>query len=98
MKDLLKFDTNRNDFSSMLYVSFSQVEKAFFASNNHLCPAAFDLIHCDVWKPYSVATYAGHRYFLSLVDDCTMFTWVYLVRQKSDVEFIIPKFFALIET
>ncbi|XP_022891847.1 uncharacterized protein LOC111406698 [Olea europaea var. sylvestris] len=39
-----------------------------------------------------------HRYFLTLVDDCTRFTWIYLMKQKSDVEFIIPKAFKMVET
>lgn len=33
-----------------------------------------------------------------MVHDCTLFTWIYLIRQKSYVSFIILKFFALIKT
>lgn len=55
-----------------------------------------NLVHCDTWSPYHIPTH--YQYFLTLVDDCTKFTWVYLMKQKSDVSFIIPKFFSLIET
>lgn len=63
-----------------------------------MSPTAFDLIHYDIWGPFNAVTHAGHKYFLTSVNDCTRFTWVYLMRQKSNVEFIIPKFFTLIET
>lgn len=64
-----------------------------FICHNHLSKCAFDLIQCDIWGQYPVPTYNGH-----LVDDCTRFTWVYLMKHKSDAKHIIPKFFSLIET
>ncbi|KAG8482872.1 hypothetical protein CXB51_023953 [Gossypium anomalum] len=45
----------------------------------------FSLIHLDLWGPYRVSTHSGHRYFLTIVDDFTRLTWVYLLRLKSDV-------------
>ncbi|XP_075499485.1 uncharacterized protein LOC142537893 [Primulina tabacum] len=42
-----------------------------FVSNQNISPHSFDLKHCDVWGPHHVSTYNGHRYFLTLVDDCT---------------------------
>ena len=58
----------------------------------------FDLIHCDVWGPFHLPDFSGHRYFLTLVDDCTRYTWLFLMHQKSDVTHVIPKFFKLIST
>ena len=40
----------------------------------------------------------GYRYFLTIVDDCTRFTWVYLLKQKSDVVVAIPQFFNMVTT
>ncbi|WJZ87684.1 hypothetical protein VitviT2T_007049 [Vitis vinifera] len=58
----------------------------------------FDLVHCDIWGPYSVSSHARHRYFPTLVDDCSRFTWIFLLKQKSDVGTIIPKFFNMVVT
>ena len=58
----------------------------------------FDLIHCDIWGPYHIPSYSGYQYFLTLVDDCTRFTWLYLLKHKSDVHSIVPNFFNLVET
>lgn len=69
-----------------------------FTSNNHTSPNPFDLVHCDTWGPYHVPIHSGYRYLLTLVDDCTGFTWVYLMRHKLDASCIIPKFFKMIET
>ncbi|KAK9682189.1 hypothetical protein RND81_10G056600 [Saponaria officinalis] len=44
----------------------------------------FELIHMDIWGPYGVP-YKGHyRYFLTIVDDYSRATWVYLLKFKSD--------------
>ena len=69
-----------------------------FVSSNHLSKCAFDLVHCNTWGPYHIPTYVEHRYFLTLVDDYTRFTWVFLMRHKSKARNIVPKFFSLVET
>ena len=38
-------------------------------------------------------SYSGHRFFLTLVDDCTRFTWVFLLKNKSDAISVVPRFF-----
>ena len=45
-----------------------------FPFHNHVSEFPFDLIHCDIWGPYVVPTVAGHKYFLTIVDDCTRST------------------------
>ncbi|RVW30184.1 Retrovirus-related Pol polyprotein from transposon RE2 [Vitis vinifera] len=41
--------------------------------------------HIDIWGPFNVSTPGGHRYYLTIVDDCTRATWVYLLCAKADV-------------
>ena len=67
-----------------------------FVSHNNLSKSPFDLIHVDIWGPYPVNTHSGHRFFLTIVDDCTRFTWVFSLKHKSDVNDIIPYFFNLV--
>lgn len=45
----------------------------------------FDLIHCNVWGPYSHKSTCGLSYFPTLVDDHSRSTWVYLLAHKSNV-------------
>jgi hypothetical protein len=43
----------------------------------------FDLIHFDIWGPYSTDSLNGVKYFLTIVDDFSRFTWVHLMVTKS---------------
>lgn len=40
----------------------------------------------------------GYKYFLTVVDDASRFTWVFLLKQKSDVQQVFPDFCTMIAT
>lgn len=40
-----------------------------FPFNNKLSTYAFDLVHMDVWGPYSTPTLEGFKYLLTVVDE-----------------------------
>ena len=70
---------------------------SFFPSNNKsLFP--FHLMHSDVWGPSRVTNLSGARWFVTFIDDCTRVTWVFLMKQKSDVVHIFPTFHNMIKT
>lgn len=77
---------------------FAKQKRSSFTSNNHRVDTVFDLVHVDVWSPFSTISHASHRYFLTVVDDYIKDTWVFLLKKKSDVLAIIPKFFKLVKT
>jgi hypothetical protein len=52
----------------------------------------FQLLHCDIWGPHRHPTHSGARYFLTIVDDFTRCTWVFLMSHKSDVAPLIKSF------
>lgn len=58
----------------------------------------FELIHCDVWGPYSVSSSSGASYFLTIVDDCSRGIWIYLMANKSEVAKLIKNFCAMTKT
>ena len=68
-----------------------------FISSNNLSITPFHLIHYDIWGPFHILTTKGYHYFLTIVDECTCFTWVYLLRSKYDVVHVFPKFVNLIQ-
>ena len=59
---------------------------------------SFDLLHMDVWGPYKVPTYDGMKFFLTLVDDHTRWTWIYFMHLKSDVITILEDFIVMVST
>ena len=50
----------------------------------------------DVWGPFSVLTSNGHKYFLTIVDDASRATWVFLLKAKSEVRTLIVSFYNMI--
>lgn len=42
--------------------------------------ACFELLHMDIWGPFSIPTLQGEQYFLTLVDDYSRFTWLHLIK------------------
>ena len=49
-----------------------------FPFDNKRAVHSFDLVHMDVWGPFSISTTARHIYFLTIVDDASRATWVFL--------------------
>lgn len=58
----------------------------------------FELIHIDTWGPYRVKTRGKYKYFLTVVDDCTRFTWVFFMVQNSDYLATLKIFYNYVET
>lgn len=52
----------------------------------------FSLIHCDIWGPHKVTSHSGARYFLTIVDDYTCCTWLYLMRFKYETQPLLKSF------
>ena len=54
----------------------------------------FELIHCDIWGPHKLETHSGAHYFLTIVDDFTRFTWIFLMKFKSETQMLLKQFIA----
>ncbi|KAJ9563192.1 hypothetical protein OSB04_008352 [Centaurea solstitialis] len=60
------------------------------------CP--FDLIHSDVWGPAPHPSMGGARYFVIFIDDHTRFTWIYLMKHRSELPQLYITFARMIQT
>ena len=60
--------------------------------------SSFDLIHSDVWGPSPISTPGGSRYFIIFVDDFSLYTWIYLFKNRSELYQIYRDFTKMIET
>ncbi|KAL0846098.1 hypothetical protein Bca101_019344 [Brassica carinata] len=72
-------------------------KKQPFPLRQNMCSTPFERLHIDVWGPFSEETQDGHRYFLTIVDDHTRVTWIYLLKHKSDVLRVFPEFITMVE-
>jgi transposase InsO family protein len=73
-------------------------KRASFPISNTRALTPFSLIHSDIWGPSTVVNISGARWFVSFIDDCTRVSWVFLLKQKSDVSHIFPIFYDMINT
>jgi len=69
-----------------------------FTSSSIKIVAPFKLIHCDIWGLHKIPIHAGARYFLIVVDDFTLFTWVHLMSFKSNTQSLLKSFFSWVKT
>ncbi|KAF3771649.1 Retrovirus-related Pol polyprotein from transposon TNT 1-94 [Nymphaea thermarum] len=59
---------------------------------------SFALVHSDVWGPSGVPTCRDCHYFLTLIDDYSRCTFVYLLKERSEVPAVVKNFVAFVET
>jgi histone deacetylase 1/2 len=74
----------------------AKIHKLPFARSLHSTKAPLELVHSDVWGP-AVKSVGGFRYYVSFVDDFTRFSWIYLLKRKSNVESAFYSFQAYVE-
>ncbi|XP_015162805.1 uncharacterized protein [Solanum tuberosum] len=68
-----------------------------FPLSNTTTSTCFHILHADVWGPYRVPTHDGKIYFLTIVDDCSRYTWLLLINSKSEVIVALRNFFTMIQ-
>jgi hypothetical protein len=54
-------------------------------------------VNTDVWGPYQVSSLGVSCYYVTFIDYATRKTWVYYIRQKSDVFDTFKRWEALVE-
>ena len=57
----------------------------------------FSLVHSDVWGPSRIKNISGTRWFVTFVDDHTRVTWVFLMKEKSEVGHIFQTFNLMVQ-
>ncbi|KAJ9555827.1 hypothetical protein OSB04_010441 [Centaurea solstitialis] len=69
-----------------------------FEINESKSSSSFDLIHSDVWGPAPHPSMGGARYFVIFIDDHTRFTWIYLMKHRSELPQLYITFTRMIQT
>ena len=77
---------------------YAKHKRSSFSSSTSHALNNFDLIHVDIWGPCSKISMHGHCYFLTIMDDHSCFTWIYLMQTKAEARKIIIDFVTYIET
>ncbi|KAL0319934.1 UNVERIFIED_CONTAM: Retrovirus-related Pol polyprotein from transposon TNT 1-94 [Sesamum radiatum] len=74
-----------------------QHKRPFPSGTSWRAKAVLELIHTDVCGPMRTPSHEQNRYFILFIDDYSRMTWVYFMREKSEVFKIFKKFKNLVE-
>lgn len=56
-----------------------------FAKSDTKSKEVLDLMHSDVCGPMAVKYFGGHKYYVTLINDLSSKTWLYLLNNKYEV-------------
>lgn len=68
----------------------------FYSSDNKV-KHCFNLMHYDLWGPYRVLASCGANYFFTTVDDCSRAVWIYLLKGKHEVAYVLKNSISMIK-
>lgn len=74
-----------------------KAHKLPFSPSQTVCNAPLELIHSDVWGPAPLISSNGFQYYVHFTDHYSRFTWLYLLKHKSDVYKAFTDFKQLVE-
>ena len=63
---------------------FGKLHRNKFPKAIHRTKGTLDYIHSDCWGPCRVESLGGCRFFVSIIDDYSRMTWVYMMKHKSE--------------
>jgi transposase InsO family protein len=95
--NLQKLVPSLSDFSSFNCETceLSKHHRATFKlRNDEPCLHPFALVHSDVWGPARTTGLCGARYFVTFIDDHSRLTWVYVLKDRSQLFAIFQFFYA----
>ena len=63
----------------------SKSHKLPFSLSSRTSTRPLELVHSELWGPAPVCSHFGFLYYIIFIDDFSKFTWLYLLKKKSDV-------------
>ena len=69
-----------------------------FNSSESISTDIFDLIHSDVWLPSPVSSIGGSRYFVVFIDDYSRYSWIFHMKNHSELLQVYSNFAKMVET
>lgn len=86
-KDFPMIHVNKNKVCDICH--FARQRKLPYIVSSSRAAAPFEMLHMDIWGPYSFHSIHKHKYFLTIVDYHSRFTWVCLLKGKFQVQTLV---------
>ena len=65
LKDKMKCTFSKSYKNPCYICPLAKQRRLSFVSNDNKSSFPFDLVHCDIWGPYSEFSHSGHRFFFN---------------------------------
>ena len=91
-----QFSRNLNKKACDVCPRAKQHRNSFSLSDNK-ASCLFELVHCDLWGPYRTPSSCRARYFLTIVDDYSRAVWIFLLKNKTEIEVMFMNFVAYVD-
>jgi Integrase core domain/GAG-pre-integrase domain len=91
------FNFSNLDNSSCETCKLGKLTRLPFNLSTSKSDKPFDLIHSDVWGPASIVSFNGYKYFVLFIDEFSKTTWLYLLKNKSEVFLKFQEFYNFVE-
>ena len=76
--------TKENDFCETC-IEGKHKKSTFPTSGSSRATQPLGLVHSDLCGKINARSFGGAEYFLTFIDDCTHYTWVYMLKHKNEV-------------
>nr|KYP62383.1 Retrovirus-related Pol polyprotein from transposon TNT 1-94 [Cajanus cajan] len=86
-----------NELKFCEHCVFGKQHRIKFPKVVHTTKGTLDYIHADCWGPSRVLSLGGGRYFLSIIDDYSRMTWIYIISHKNQAFRYFKEWKALME-
>jgi len=95
LQERFNYIDSRNEHCDLCHTA--KQRKLSFQNSESCTVKCFDMLHIDIRGPSLVPSLHDHCYFLTIVDDFNMFTWIYFIHNKSETKKHFMDFLNLIE-
>jgi len=85
----------RNEHCDVCHMA--KQKKLSFSNSQSRADKCFNLIHVDIWGPAPTPSLHGHRYFLTVIDNFSRYSWIYLMHNKSETRTHLTNFINFVE-
>lgn len=68
-----------------------------YSSSTSECSSPLNIVHTDLWGPSPVTSRNGYKYYVTFIYQFSRYTWIHLLKNKSDVHSVFRQFKLLVE-
>jgi len=85
MQQLVQSLCNVSSLSCELCQSGKHICSSFPSRVSQRALSLFALVHSDIWGPSRIKSNLGFQYFITFINDYSIFTWVFLMKNRFEL-------------